>query len=91
MKMHFCSDTIETKSVYADLEPQFTLHKKESEKLSYKCNLCKPKNSVLHCNVKSRSNLKRHLTGKHGKRVKLVSYELNNFCHFVHGFSKGCK
>ena len=53
---------------YADLEPQFTLKKKEGERLSYICNLCKPKNSVISVNVKSRSNLKRHLTSQHSKK-----------------------
>ena len=53
---------------YADLEPQFTLKKKEGERLLYICNLCKPKNSVISVNVKSRSNLKRHLTSQHSKK-----------------------
>ena len=53
---------------YADLEPQFTLKKKDGERLSYICNLCKPKNSVISVNVKSRSNLKRHLNSQHSKR-----------------------
>ena len=28
---------------------------------------------------------------KQAKQVKLVSYELNHFCHLVHGFSWGVK
>ena len=89
MKFHknalFFSNTNKAQSVYADLEPQFTLKNEEGEKLVYQCNICKPKPSVISVNIKSRSNLKRHLTAKHQKTVKLVSYELNHFCHFVHG------
>ena len=64
-KCTFFSDSNETTAGYADLEPQFTLKKKEGEKVSYICKLCKPKNSV---NIKSLSNLKRHLTGQHSKK-----------------------
>jgi hypothetical protein len=68
MKIHFFSDTNETTTGYDDLEPQFKLKKKEGEKLSYICNLCKPKNSVISVNIKSRSNLKRHLSGQHSTK-----------------------
>ena len=63
----FFSDTNETKTGYADLEPQFTLKKKDGEKLLYQCNICKP-SKVISVNVKSRSNLKRHLSGQHSKK-----------------------
>ena len=56
------------------MEPQFTLKNEEGEKLVYQCNLCKPKPSVISVNVKSRSNLKRHLSAKHGKQ-DLENYE----------------
>ena len=43
-------------------------------KLSYQCNLCKPKVSVISANVESRSNLKRHLSNLHGSKV-IEKYE----------------
>ena len=55
----------EEKTEKFDMELQFALKKKDGEKLSYQCNLCKPKNSVISANVKSRTNLKRHLSNLH--------------------------
>ena len=51
-------------------------------KLSYQCNLCKPKVSVISANVESRSNLKRHLSNLHGSKV-IEKYEKISTSHWI--------
>ena len=50
------------------LEPQFSLKKKEGDKFSYQCNLCKPKVKLIATHLRSgKWNLKRHLSTQHTK------------------------
>ena len=50
------------------LEPQFSLKKMDGDKFSYQCNLCKPKVKMIAAHLRSRFNLKRHLSTQHANR-----------------------
>ena len=58
-----------------NLEPQFELKSKEGDKLSYQCNLCKPKTRIISANTKTRFNLKRHLSTLHSQK-DVDAYEI---------------
>ena len=45
---------------------RFLVIKKDGDKLSYQCNLCKPR--MITANIQTRFNLKRHLSTQHGRK-----------------------